>query len=97
MSTPTLVRLKRRITDDPTDILILSAAKRSRSSPSDTGSNTDEPVRLLKLAGTVDKDADGAIEKIVEKKRVPNFEELKVSRFFRYLQCILYTYSSLYT
>jgi len=78
MSTPTLVRLKRRITDDPTDILVLSAAKRSRSSASDdTGSNTAEPVRLLKLAGTVDKDADDAIEKIVQKKRVPNFEELK--------------------
>ena len=41
MSTPTLVRLKRRITDDPTDILVLSAAKRSRSSSASASGKDD--------------------------------------------------------
>jgi len=77
MSTPTLIRLKRRITDDPSDILVLSAAKRSRTSSVGTTNSSTEPVRLLKLAGTIEKDVDGAIEKIVQKKKLPNFEELK--------------------
>lgn len=74
MSTPTLVRVKRRITDDPSDILVLSA-KRIRTSEDPSANCTD--VRLLKLAGTVQNCEEKALASIVQKKKLPNFEELK--------------------
>jgi hypothetical protein len=38
-------------------------------------------VRLLKLAGTVQSCEEKVIESIVQKKKLPNFEELKVINF----------------
>ena len=78
MSAPTLVRVKRRITEDPSDILVLSA-KRIRTSEDSSVSGKD--VRLLKLAGTVQSCEEKVIESIVQKKKLPNFEELKVINF----------------
>jgi hypothetical protein len=75
MGTPTLIRVKRRITDDPSDILVLSA-KRCRTSES-PGEGGGSDVRLLKLAGTVQTCEEQGIASIVQKKKLPNFEELK--------------------
>ncbi|XP_023319556.1 probable RNA polymerase II nuclear localization protein SLC7A6OS [Eurytemora carolleeae] len=73
-STPTLLRVKRRITEDPTDIFVLSA-KRLKSS------SEDGTVKMLKLAGTVEQgDEDKlnqTLSRIINKKNVPNFAELK--------------------
>lgn len=73
--TPTLVRVKRRITDDPSEILVLSAKRSRTSEAQDAGVNGG--VRLLKLAGTVDNCEEQEIASIVQKKKLPNFEELK--------------------
>ena len=78
--TPTLLRVKRRKSEDPKDVLILSAKKRkANDSESD-----EEKIKVLKLAGTVDahdtKDEDElskTVTKILAKKNYPNFEELK--------------------
>lgn len=73
--TPTLLRVKRRITEDPADVLLLSAKRLKSSAEGDTGGD----VKILKLAGTVKQDTqlDQALTKIINKKNVPNFSELK--------------------
>ena len=78
--TPTLLRVKRRKSEDPKDVLILSAKKR-RANDSESD---EEKIKVLKLAGTVDahdtKDKDElskTVTKILAKKNYPNFEELK--------------------
>ena len=81
--TPTLVRVKRRITDDPSEILVLSAKRSRTSEAQDVGFNGG--VRLLKLAGTVENCEEQEIASIVQKKKLPNFEELKVSNLLEYL------------
>ena len=60
MSTPTVIRVKRRITDDPSDILVLSAKRIRTESGSNYSAETEkstagkgQDIRLLKLAGTV--------------------------------------------
>ena len=80
MNTPTLLRVKRRKSEDPKDVLILSAKKRkANDSESD-----EEKIKVLKLAGTVDADdtkvkdeLSKTVTKILAKKNYPNFEELK--------------------
>ena len=37
MSTPKLLRVKRRITEDPSDVLVLSASKRRKADSVDGG------------------------------------------------------------
>ena len=82
MNTPTLLRVKRRKSEDPQDLLILSAKKRkANDSKSD-----EEKIKVLKLAGTVDADdtkvkdeLSKTVSKILAKKNYPNFEELKES------------------
>ena len=80
--TPTLLRVKRRKSEDPQDLLILSAKKRkANDSKSD-----EEKIKVLKLAGTVNADdtkvkdeLSKTVSKILAKKNYPNFEELKES------------------
>jgi len=76
-STPTLLRVKRRITDDPSDVLVLSATKRRKTNTDDVEGN----VKILKLAGTVEQADDNnlnqTIARILNKKKLPNFKELK--------------------
>ena len=82
MNTPTLLRVKRRKSEDPQDLLILSAKKRkANDSKSD-----EEKIKVLKLAGTVNADdtkvkdeLSKTVSKILAKKNYPNFEELKES------------------
>ena len=40
-STPTLLRVKRRITDDPSDVLVLSATKRRKTNTDGESSGLD--------------------------------------------------------
>eukprot|EP00088_Acartia_fossae_P051032 TRINITY_DN5729_c0_g1_i2.p1 TRINITY_DN5729_c0_g1~~TRINITY_DN5729_c0_g1_i2.p1 ORF type:complete len:388 (-),score=112.96 TRINITY_DN5729_c0_g1_i2:795-1883(-) len=85
MSTPTVIRVKRRITEDPSDILVLSAKRIRTESGSNYSAETDktqagkgQDIRLLKLAGTVEQSSGQQdIAKIIHKKKLPNFEELK--------------------
>jgi len=76
--TPRLVRVKRRITDDPSDVLVLSATKRRKTNTDDV---EESAVKILKLAGTVEQADDNnlnqTIARILDKKKLPNFKELK--------------------
>jgi len=74
--TPTLLRVKRRITEDPADVLLLSA-KRLKAD-----SSGDEAPKFLKLAVTVEDqegtELDETLARIINnKKGAPNFGELK--------------------
>ena len=80
MTTPTLLRVKRRKSEDPKDLLILSAKKRKAND----SESEEEKIKVLKLAGTVDADdttvkdeLSKTVTKILAKKNYPNFEELK--------------------
>ena len=80
MNTPTLLRVKRRKSEDPRDVLILSAKKRK----TDDSQSEEEKIKVLKLAGTVNADEtkvkdelSKTVTKILAKKNYPNFEELK--------------------
>jgi len=78
MAASTILRVKRRKTDDPSDVLVLSAKKRKADDVLDAG----DSIKIMKLAGTVDVEDDPikltqTVNKILEKKNVPNFEELK--------------------
>ena len=77
-STPTLLRVKRRKTEDPTDVLVLSSKKRKTDSDVDEEGN----IKILKLAATIDANDTGiklteTVTNILAKKNYPNFEELK--------------------
>ena len=86
MNTPTLLRVKRRKSEDPQDLLILSAKKRkANDSKSD-----EEKIKVLKLAGTVDADdtkvkdeLSKTVSKILAKKNYPNFEELRSTTWMK--------------
>ena len=80
MTTPTLLRVKRRKNEDPKDVLILSAKKRK----ADDTESEEEKIKVLKLAGTVNAndtkvkdELSKTVTKILAKKNYPNFEELK--------------------
>lgn len=78
MAAPTILRVKRRKTEDPSDVLVLSAKKRKADDALDAG----DSIKIMKLAGTVNAEDDPikltqTVNKILEKKNVPNFEELK--------------------
>ena len=80
MNTPTLLRVKRRKSEDPKDVLILSAKKRK----TDDSQSEEEKIKVLKLAGTVNADEtkvkdelSKTVTNILAKKNYPNFEELK--------------------
>ena len=80
MTTPTLLRVKRRKNEDPKDVLILSAKKRK----ADDTESDEEKIKVLKLAGTVNSndtkvkdELSKTVTKILAKKNYPNFEELK--------------------
>jgi len=77
MAASTILRVKRRKTEDPSDVLVLSAKKRKADAVLD-----GENIKIMKLAGTVDVEDDPiklkeTVNKILAKKNVPNFEELK--------------------
>eukprot|EP00092_Neocalanus_flemingeri_P027720 GFUD01030091.1.p1 GENE.GFUD01030091.1~~GFUD01030091.1.p1 ORF type:complete len:355 (-),score=120.56 GFUD01030091.1:119-1183(-) len=78
MSTPTILRVKRRKNQDPSEVLVLSAKKRK----ADDTIEAEDNIKILKLAATVDVKDDPAkltqtVNKILAKKNAPNFEELK--------------------
>ena len=80
MTTPTLLRVKRRKSEDPKDVLILSAKKRKAND----SECDEEKIKVLKLAGTLNADdtkvkdeLSKTVTKILAKKNYPNFEELK--------------------
>jgi len=76
--TSTIIRVKRRRNEDPSDVIILSAKKRKADNPD----VLDDNIKVMKLAATIDS-KDGpdklsqTVNKILSKKNVPNFEELK--------------------
>jgi len=77
MATPTILRIKRRKEQDPSDVLVVSAKKR-KSEDEDESEN----IKILKLAATVEvhdepEKLSEAVGKILSKKTMPNFEELK--------------------
>ena len=77
--TPTLLRLKRRKNEDPSDVLVLSSKKRKTESDSSDG---ESEIKILKLAATIDAKDSGlklteTVNNILSKKNYPNFEELK--------------------
>ena len=81
-ATPTLLRVKRRKNDDPSDVLVLSAKKRKTESGS-TSSEDEGSIKILKLAATIDAKDDGlklteTVNNILSKKNYPNFDELKL-------------------
>ena len=81
-ATPTLLRVKRRKNDDPSDVLVLSAKKRKTESGS-TSSEDEGSIKILKLAATIDARDDGlklteTVNNILSKKNYPNFDELKL-------------------
>ena len=78
-TTPTFLRVKRRKTEDPSDVLVLSSKKRKTDSDA-----VDEEgnIKILKLAATIDANDTGiklteTVTNILAKKNYPNFEELK--------------------
>jgi len=78
MTTPTILRVKRRKNQDPSEVLVISAKKRK----ADDTIGEDENIKILKLAATVDTKDDPekltqAVNKILSKKHAPNFDELK--------------------
>ena len=80
MAAPTLLRVKRRKNDDPSEVLVLSAKKRK----TDTEDGEGNSIKILKLAATIDASEAKSGEKLTEtvskilaKKNRPNFEELK--------------------
>ena len=77
--TPTLLRVKRRKNEDPSDVLVLSSKKRKTESDSSDG---ESEIKILKLAATIDAKDSGiklteTVNNILSKKNYPNFEELK--------------------
>jgi len=80
MAAPTLLRVKRRKNDDPSEVLVLSAKKRKTDAEDEEGNS----IKILKLAATIDASEAKSGEKLTEtvskilaKKNRPNFEELK--------------------
>ena len=78
MAASTILRVKRRKTQDPSDVLVLSAKKRK----ADDSLETEDSIKIMKLAGTVEVEDDPikltqTVNKILAKKSAPNFEELK--------------------
>jgi len=78
MAASTILRVKRRKTENPSDVLVLSAKKRKADDCVDEGDN----IKIMKLAVTVDVEDDPmklkeTVNKILAKKNAPNFEELK--------------------
>jgi len=78
MSSSTIIRIKRRINEDPKEVLVLSAKKRKKDSPQDE----EADIKIMKLVGTVGVDdkpekLTQTVSNILSKKNFPNFEELK--------------------
>lgn len=78
MAASTILRVKRRKNQEPSEVLVLSAKKRK----ADDSLDTEDSIKIMKLAGTVDVEDDPqkltqTVNKILAKKNVPNFEELK--------------------
>ena len=77
MAGRTILRVKRLRTQDPSEVLVVSAKKRK------TECGEEEDVKILKLAATVEAGQDAsqlteAVSKILAKKAVPKtFEQLK--------------------
>jgi len=77
MATPTILRIKRRKDQDPSDVLVVSAKKRKSEDEEQS-----ENIKILKLAATVEvhdepEKLSEAVGKILSKRSMPNFEELK--------------------
>ena len=84
MAGPTLLRVKRRKNDDPSEVLVLSAKKRKTDATSGPEDEEGNSIKILKLAATIDASEAKSGEKLTEtvskilaKKNHPNFEELK--------------------
>ena len=84
MAGPTLLRVKRRKNDDPSEVLVLSAKKRKTDTSSGPEDEEGNSIKILKLAATIDaseaksgEKLTEAVSKILAKKNHPNFEELK--------------------
>ena len=81
MGTPTLLRVKRLRTADPSEMIVIKAKK--RRAEEDEGEGRGEDFKILKLATTVDEKGDSsklneAVTKILAKKTAPrSYEELK--------------------
>ena len=79
MGTPTLLRVKRLRTTDPSEMIVIKAKKRR----AEEGEGREEEFKILKLAATVDEKGDSsklneAVTKILAKKTAPrSYEELK--------------------
>jgi len=78
MAAPTILRVKRRKNQDPSEVLVLSSKKRK----ADDTIEADDNIKIMKLAATVDVKDDPekltqTVNKILAKKTVPNFDELK--------------------
>jgi len=80
MSTPTILRVKRLRTQDPSNVIVIKATKRKAASEDGEEPNN---FKILKLAATVENKGDTdklneTVNKILSKKTVPkSFEELK--------------------
>jgi len=81
MGTPTLLRVKRLRTADPSEMIVIKAKK--RRAEEDEGEGRGDDFKILKLATTVDEKGDSsklneAVTKILAKKTAPrSYEELK--------------------
>jgi len=77
--TPTLLRVKRLRTADPSEMIVIKAKKRR----AEEGEGREEDFKILKLAATVDEKGDSsklneAVTKMLAKKTAPrSYQELK--------------------